>query len=221
MATEHPKYLISQGSYIEGMGVLAREGPEEHSLPYPHVTPRNSWQPLNDAAKAAFADRNAKVMAKHQAEIDELQKTYKAAIEDGAREEEAAGIIEQISRLRVEKSKLPARLKAVPRAGPPAQYTHSEPTPISEAQRGPHFDETIERLVNAARGGGASENDIKTLRATLAAEASKPSEDAPAPATASKPADPKAEAPKVVETSKPKFADKPPEKPAPKRASDT
>jgi hypothetical protein len=181
---ETPKYLIRHSTYIEGIGCIAREGPEEFDIS-PAISPRNSWEPLNDAARAAFKARDEKMLSESKARVEDLQKEIEAQRADGASEEELVHVIDELAQARAAHVRLPRALKRIPSFGPKPVYTRSEPSPVDRVPRIANTDADIEaaraagksaeeiaairgeKLVNAARNGGASEADIKALKQAL------------------------------------------------------
>lgn len=183
MATATPRYMIRQSTYIEGIGCLAREGPTEVELPA-NFPPRNSFEPLNDAAFEAFRRRDEALLTQSQAKIKDLEKEIAAQKEEGATDEELAGLTAEMAALRAAHHKLPRQLKQVPVHGKGRpEYSLTKPvlgkpvlggaspfTPIAEPplpQGGPVKEEAAQRLIQFARQGGANEKDLAALAVRL------------------------------------------------------
>jgi hypothetical protein len=164
MPTELPRYLVRYPSYLEGVGTIARVEPEEISLPV-SVPVRNSWEPKNEAARQQFRLRNEKSIAESLSKIDELQKSINEAKEDGAVDDELAGLNEELSALRVAHAKLPRQLKAVPGFG--AKPTHVL-EPVSGKRRPPLEEKKADPVDQVDQVDKGVPEPVTARRATMA-----------------------------------------------------
>ncbi len=183
MPTEAPKYRIHQPTLINGVFFDQQHVPAEIDLPA-SFEPRNSFEPLNEAAREAFRRRNAKRLqvlddeiAEIVAEVDELKKA-------GVGDDELAGFSAVLSQKRLARAQMPRALKQVPTFGgakpthtlnfgivhdkPPAPMTGAD-LDIDAAKKNGASDEDLaamrlERVVNQAIAGGASPSDIEAIK---------------------------------------------------------